>query len=95
MSHAKYQCQTHISVNLLDSKIDVLLDTKTEAARFAEVATQQLVLLHLQATFQELHGFLATNSHVASDLLITPDSKGTDSVPRCKILYQHLFLSML
>jgi hypothetical protein len=66
--------------DLLDSKINMFLDTETEATRFTEVATEQLVFLHLQATLQELHGFLATNSHVACNLLITPDSEGADGV---------------
>ena len=70
--------------DLLDSEINVLLDTETEASRFTEIAAQQLVLLNLQSTLQELHGFLTTDSHVAGNLLITPDTEGTDSVPCCK-----------
>lgn len=61
----------------------MLLDTKSEAARFTEVAAQQLVLLHLQATLQKLHSLLTTDGDVACDLLVTPDAEGTNSVPSC------------
>ncbi len=78
--------------DLLDSEINVLLNTKPETSRFTEVAAQQLVLLNLQATFQELHGFLATDSYVAGNLLITPDSERTNSVPCCKISEKKIIL---
>lgn len=71
--------------DLLNSKINVLLYAKTKASRFTEVAAQQLVLLDLQATLQELHRFLATDRHVAGNLFITPDSEGPNSVPCCRI----------
>lgn len=35
---------------LLDAKINMFLDAKTEASGITEVASEQLVLLHLQPT---------------------------------------------
>ena len=71
---------------LLDAKINVLLDTKPEAAGLTEVPPQQLVLLDLQATLQQLHRLLSPHCHVARNLLITPNSKRPHSVPRCNII---------
>jgi hypothetical protein len=66
---------------LLDAKINVLLDTKTKAPCLTEVPPQQFILLDLQSTLQKLHCLLTPYSNIAGNLLITPDTKGTDSVP--------------
>ena len=71
---------------LLDAKINVLLDTKPEAAGLTEVPPQQLVLLDLQATLQQLHRLLSPHRHVARNLLITPNAERPHSVPRCNII---------
>jgi hypothetical protein len=65
---------------VLDTEIDVLADTEAEVARLAEVALAQLVLLDLQATLQDLLSLRATNGNVDSDLLVTSDTEGSDSV---------------
>lgn len=70
---------------LLDAEINVLLNTKTKAASFTEIPPEQLILLHLQSTLQQLHGLLTPHCHVASDLLITPDTKRPHGVPSCDI----------
>ena len=70
-------------VILLHAKINVLLNTKPKAPSVTEVPPQELVLLHLQATLQQLHRLLTPDSHVARNLLITPDTERPDSVPRC------------
>lgn len=71
-----------LGLNLLDSKINVLLNTKAKASSVTEVPSQQLVLLNLQPTFQKLHRLLTSNGDIASNLLITPDSKRSYSVSR-------------
>lgn len=70
-------------IDLLDSKINVLLNTKTKAASVTEVPPKQLIFLHLQATLEKLHCFLTSDSDIACNLFITSDPEGTDSVPRC------------
>jgi hypothetical protein len=55
---------------LLDAKINVLLDTKSKATSVTEVPPQQLVLLHLQATLQQLHCLLTPHRHIACDLTV-------------------------
>ena len=62
------------------TKIDVLLDTETEVAGLGEVLAAQLVLLDLQPTLQNFFGLGATDGNVHSDLLVTTDTEGTDSV---------------
>jgi len=68
---------------LLDSQINVLLNAEAEAASVAEVSPEQLVLLHLQTTFQKLHGLVTSHRYIAGDLLVSSNPKGTHSVPCC------------
>jgi hypothetical protein len=75
--------QGHIS--LLDSQINVLLDTKAKTSSITEVPPQQLIFLHLQTTLQKLHCLLTPNSDIACNLFITPDTKGSHSVPCCQL----------
>jgi len=70
---------------LLDSQINVLLNAEAKAASVAEVPPQKLVLLHLQTTFQKLHRLVTPHRHIARDLLVSSNPKGTHSVPCCNI----------
>lgn len=65
---------------VLDAEIDVLRDTETEVASLGEVALAELVFLDLEATLENLLGLGATDSNVNSDLLVTTDTEGSDSV---------------
>merc|ERR1719343_1519669 len=56
---------------VLDTKIDVLVNTETERTVLTEVAAEQLVLLDLEALLQDLLGLLTANSDVAGNLLVT------------------------
>ena len=73
-----------VNSSLLDSKIDMLLYTKTKTASIAEVSPQQLVLLHLQSTLQELHRLVTPDRDITSNLFVTPDPKGPHSVSCCR-----------
>merc|ERR1719231_1380709 len=63
---------------VLDTEVDVLSDTKAEAAVLAKVTLTKLVLFDLQPLFDDFHGLLATHCHVASDLLVTSNTEGPD-----------------
>lgn len=65
---------------VLDSKIDVLLDTETKVSRVGEVTLQQLVFLNLQGLLEDLSSLGATDGGVDGDLLVTADTEGTNSV---------------
>jgi len=65
---------------VLDTQIDVLLDTEAEVAGLGEVGLLQLVLLDLEATLENLLGLGATDGNVDGDLLVTTDTEGTDGV---------------
>lgn len=65
---------------VLDSQVDVLADTKTEVAGGGEVALAELVLLDLEATLENLFGLGATDGDVDGDLLVPPDTEGSDGV---------------
>jgi hypothetical protein len=84
--HASFKLFTvRHEIILLDAKINVLLDTKSKATSVTEVPPQQLVLLHLLATLQQLHCLLTPHRHIACDLLIAPDPKRPHSVPCCNV----------
>lgn len=65
---------------VLDTHVDVLLDTETEVTGLREVALEELVLLDLEATLDDLLSLGATDGDVAGDLFVTTDGEGTDSV---------------
>jgi len=65
---------------VLDTKIDVLLDTEAEAAGLGEVLVEELVFLNLKTLLEDLLSLLATDGDVAGDLLVTTDGEGADGV---------------
>merc|ERR1719340_28734 len=65
---------------VLDARIDMLLDTEAEVSVLGEVLSPQLVLLHLQATLENLLSLGAPDGAVDGDLLVPSDTKTTDSV---------------
>lgn len=64
---------------VLDTHVNVLGDTKTKVASVREVAAAEFVLLDLETTLNDLLRLGATDSDVASDLLVTADTKATKS----------------
>jgi len=65
---------------VLDSEIDVLVDSESEVSGRGEVLLEELELLDLEATLEDLGGLVTANGYMAGDLLVTPDSEGPDSV---------------
>jgi hypothetical protein len=63
---------------VLDTKINVLLNTKTEVTRIREILLHEFVLLDLKTTLKNLKSLLATNSSVNSNLLITTNRERTN-----------------
>ena len=88
--------QLHIEIHtedtrvrvVLDTQINVLLNTETEVARVGEVLLHQLVLLHLQTALQNLQSLLATDGRVDRDLLVTTNREGTNGETGYRISYQ-------
>lgn len=89
VSHATIKHQKNKEkLNILDSKINMLLDAKTKTSSITKIPPQQFIFLHFQSTLQKLHGLLPSNSHIASNLLITSNPKGSNSVSCCWELKQ-------
>lgn len=65
---------------ILDAQIDVLRDTEAEVSSLGEVLLAQLVFFDLQATLDNLLGLGPADGNVHGDLLVTTDTKCTDSV---------------
>ncbi|GIL81996.1 hypothetical protein Vretifemale_10923, partial [Volvox reticuliferus] len=78
--------QAHVEIHavntsrgvILQSQINVLLDTETEVAGVRKVLTDKLELLHGQAALHQIVGLLAADGHKARNLLITADSERAD-----------------
>ena len=64
---------------VLDTKINVLLNTKTEVSGIGEVVLNKLVFLYLQTTLKNFKSLLTTNGSMDGNLLITTNGEGTDS----------------
>jgi len=65
---------------VLDTQVNVLVDTETEVAGLGEVALAELVLLDLEATLENLLGLWSADGDVDGDLFVTTDTEGTDGV---------------
>ena len=66
---------------VLDAQIDVLVDAEAEVSGVGEVLLEELVLLDLEATLNDLHSLLSADSDVNGDLLVTADAEGPEGVP--------------
>lgn len=65
---------------VLDTQIDVLVNTETKVTSFREVALLEFVFLDLKTTFEDFLSLWTSNGNVASDLFVTTDTECTDSV---------------
>jgi len=74
--HAKDACPWII----FQAQVDVLCDAEAEAARVGEVLLLQFKFLHFQTTIENFVGFVATNSHVNGNFLISSNAKCSHSV---------------
>jgi len=66
---------------VLDSQVNVLLNSKAKISVGREVFPPQLILLDLESPLQDFLGLGSPDSAVHSDLLVPPDAEGPDSVP--------------
>ena len=65
---------------VLDTKINVFLNTKTKVSGVTEVVFPQLVFPNFQPSFKDFFSFGSTDRAVDSDLFVSPDTEGSDSV---------------
>ena len=63
---------------VLDTEINVFLNTETKITRVREVVLDEFVFLDLQATFKNLESLFTTNGGMDGDLFITTNGEGTD-----------------
>ena len=62
------------------TQIDEFLNTETKVSGIREVLASQFVLLHLQATLQNLLSLGPTDGDMDGDLFVTTDTEGSDGV---------------
>ena len=65
---------------VLDTQVDVLVDTETKVTGGTEVSSLQLELLDSETSLQDLLGLGASDGHVHRDLLVSSDTESSDSV---------------
>lgn len=65
---------------VLDTQVNVFLDTETEVTGFREVSLLQLVFLDLQTSFQDFFGLRTSDGDVDRDLFVSSDTEGSDGV---------------
>lgn len=65
---------------VLDTKIDVLVDTETEVTGLGEVSRSELVLLDLEASLENLVGLGASDGHVHGNLFVSSNGERSDGV---------------
>lgn len=70
--------------SLLDSQVNVFLNTKAKTTGITEISPQKFIFLDLQTALQKLHCLVASNSDVACNLFIPSNTEGTDGVPSCQ-----------
>ena len=58
----------------------MLLDTEPEVSIFGKVLSPQLILLHLEASLEDLLGLGSPDGAVDGDLLVPPDAERPDGV---------------
>lgn len=67
---------------VLDTKIDMLVNTEAKVAGLGEVLFVELVLLDLEATFKNLKRLVAAHCAGNGNLLVTADAEGANGVSR-------------
>lgn len=82
---------------VLDTQVNVLVNTETEVTGGREVLSLQLELLHSQASLQDLLSLWTSNGDVHRDLFVSSDTESSDGVSGLRLdwgltrqLLQHL-----
>ena len=65
---------------VLDTQVNVFVNTETEVTSGREVLGSQLVFLDLQTSFQDFFSLWASDGNVDSDLFVSSDTEGSDGV---------------
>jgi hypothetical protein len=65
---------------VLDTQIDVLVDSETKVSGLGEVSLKQFVLLDLEAALNNLKRLFSAYGDVHTDLFVTTNAKGTKRV---------------
>ncbi len=63
---------------ILDSQVDVLLNTESKASCIREVSFLQLSVLNLQTSLQDFVGFVSSDGHVNCNFLVPFDAKASN-----------------
>ncbi len=80
----KYDVKVHTENTsewiILDTQINVLLNTETEVSSVWEVYFSQFSVLDLKSSFENLIGLVSSDGDVSSNLFVSLDTETSDSV---------------
>ena len=79
---------------VLDTQIDMLVNTEAEVSLIRETSPPQLVLLDLESSFEDLLSLGTSHRAPAGDFLVPPDTKGSHGEPglgEARLLTAQLF----
>lgn len=79
---------------VLNTKINVLRNTKTEVSSLGKVALAKFILLDLETTFKNFLGLRSSDGDVDSDLLVSTDTESTDGVTSLACILLRLRVSL-
>jgi len=65
---------------ILNTQIDVFLDTEAETSSVWEVGFSQFSILNFEASFQNFVSLVASNGNMGSDFLVSFDTEASDGV---------------
>ena len=60
---------------VLNSQVNVLVDTEAEVSGLAEVLCEELIFLNFEATLDNFESLLSSDGNVDGDLFVTTDSE--------------------
>ena len=66
---------------ILDTQVNVLLDTETKAPSIGEVSLLEFSVLDFEASLEDLIGFVASDSDMDCDFLVSFNAKASDCEP--------------
>ena len=66
---------------ILDTQIDVLLNTKSKASCIREVSLSQFSILDLKTSFKDFISLFSADGDVCGNLFVSLDSKASDGIP--------------
>ena len=77
---------------VLDTEVNVLLNSEPEATLSSEVLVLKLVFLNLQTFLKDLFGLLSSHGNMTGDLVITANTETSDRIASCGCISSYKYI---